>query len=49
MSNLVMLRYSVQAEDEVLYEVNLDGKLVSTGRALTKQVASEFRVHRHYR
>lgn len=35
--NIVLLRYSVQADEEVAYEVNLDGKLVSSGKALIKQ------------
>jgi hypothetical protein len=35
--NIVFLRYAVQAENEALYEVSLDGKLVSTGKALIKQ------------
>ena len=35
--NIVLLRYSVQADEEVAYEVCLDGKFVSSGKALIKQ------------
>jgi len=35
--NIVLLRYAVQADEEVVYEVCLDGKFVSSGKALIKQ------------
>jgi len=35
--NIVLLRYAVQADEEVAYEVCLDGKFVSSGKALIKQ------------
>ncbi|MCG2660577.1 MAG: hypothetical protein L6437_10075 [Kiritimatiellae bacterium] len=35
--NIVLLRYSVQADEEAVYEICLDGKFVSSGKALIKQ------------
>jgi len=35
--NVIPFRYAVQAEEEVAYEVNLDSKLVSSGKSLVKQ------------
>jgi len=35
--NIVLLRYAVQADAEVVYELCLDGKFVSSGKALIKQ------------
>ena len=35
--NIVLLRYAGQADEEVAYEVCLDGKFVSSGKALIKQ------------
>jgi len=35
--NIVLLRYAVQADAEVVYDLCLDGKFVSSGKALIKQ------------